>query len=477
VLLWAAVSTALAALSAAAPRVWALPAAALTTAALVAWSGWSLVRPFAVLTLLPVGAAPHHDRLALQLPAPAGGPAPWTAIVATLVVGAAAASLLRHLPTPGAREAAGRAWVALGPAALALGAATCLLENGPTLLVAVLVWCAPLAIASAMALTVRHQDAPLAASLLFAAYLVGTGLRLTAPSHLLSAAFATAVALVLAFAHTRADSRPLAGMLQPLLAGATVLSTAYAAAHWAFRAGAGGDAVGVVVVAVAALALLAARPVGRGGRGRIAIEITGFLTGLAATAFPDDPAVVATVLTLLGSAVAVVTVLNRDRDEAAWIGVALLGVATAIRVVDDVRAPELYTLPAAAVLLGAGWWRLTHDARIGSVRALSSGLTLALVPSLLLALDEPVSLRGVLVAAAGVAAVAVGIARLWAAPFVAGAATTGALAVRHLGPVVDGLPRWISLGSLGLALLLVGITWEQRRRDAEAASRYLASLR
>jgi len=392
-------------------------------------------------------------------------------------VGAAAASLLRHLPTPGAREAAGRAWVALGPAALALGAATCLLENGPTLLVAVLVWCAPLAIASAMALTVRHQDAPLAASLLFAAYLVGTGLRLTAPSHLLSAAFATAVALVLAFAHTRADSRPLAGMLQPLLAGATVLSTAYAAAHWAFRAGAGGDAVGVVVVAVAALALLAARPVGRGGRGRIAIEITGFLTGLAATAFPDDPAVVATVLTLLGSAVAVVTVLNRDRDEAAWIGVALLGVATAIRVVDDVRAPELYTLPAAAVLLGAGWWRLTHDARIGSVRALSSGLTLALVPSLLLALDEPVSLRGVLVAAAGVAAVAVGIARLWAAPFVAGAATTGALAVRHLGPVVDGLPRWISLGSLGLALLLVGITWEQRRRDAEAASRYLASLR
>jgi hypothetical protein len=49
--------------------------------------------------------------------------------------------------------------------------------------------------------------------------------------------------------------------------------------------------------------------------------------------------------------------------------------------------------------------------------------------------------------------------------------------VRHLGPVVEGLPRWISLGTVGLALLLVGVTWEQRRRDVQAAGRYLASLR
>ena len=30
---------------------------------------------------------------------------------------------------------------------------------------------------------------------------------------------------------------------------------------------------------------------------------------------------------------------------------------------------------------------------------------------------------------------------------------------------------------LGYLLLLVGVTWERRRRDVEAASRYLASLR
>jgi hypothetical protein len=67
--------------------------------------------------------------------------------------------------------------------------------------------------------------------------------------------------------------------------------------------------------------------------------------------------------------------------------------------------------------------------------------------------------------------------QLWAAPFVAGAITTGILALRHLGPVVDALPRWISLGSVGLALLVVGITWEQRRRDAATVGRYLGSLR
>jgi hypothetical protein len=43
--------------------------------------------------------------------------------------------------------------------------------------------------------------------------------------------------------------------------------------------------------------------------------------------------------------------------------------------------------------------------------------------------------------------------------------------------VVDAIPRWISLGTVGLVLLLVGISWEQRRRDVEATSRYLAALR
>jgi hypothetical protein len=473
----AVVSGLLAAVAAFAPRIWAWPAAAFSAMALVAWSAWTLGRPLAVITDLPTTAPPEGAQLGVRLPTLVDGPAPWTAIVSALVVGVLAAGLLRHLPSAENREVAGRALIGLGPGVLALGATTWLLETEPTLLVAVLAWSAALALTGAMAVTVRHQDAALSASLLFLVYLTVVGLRLAAPSHLLAALLATVVALLLALAYGRAQRSLLHGALLPMLACSAVLMAGFAATHWPYLAGGRDGAAGLSLVGVAAAALLLARPAGRGEPGRLAIEATALFSGLVATAFPGEATTVAMVLTVLGSAVAVVAVLNRDRDQAAWIGVALLGVATVVRVIEDAQAPEAYTLPAAVLLLAAGWWRLDSDPQVGSARALSGGLTLALAPSLLLALDEPVSLRGVLVAAGGLVVLAIGVARLWAAPFAAGAVTTGVLAVRHLGPVVEGLPRWISLGSVGLLLLVGGITWEQRRRDVDRASRYLASLR
>lgn len=476
-LTWAVVSAVLAGVAATAPRTWAWPAAALTALALLIWTGFTLVRPLDVILRLPGTATPQGAHLGLHLPAGGDGPAPWTAVVSVLVVGAAMAGLRRHLPSPAMREDVDRAFVALGPGALALGATTVLLETEPTLLAAVLAWAGTLAVAGAMAVTVRHHEAPLTASLLFLLLLVVGGLRLAVPSHLLAACLATALALALAATYARADRSLLRGALLPVLAAATVVLAGFAATHWPYLAGGRGDVAGLALAGVGAAALLLARTVGRDETSRVAVEVTALAAGLVATAFPVERTTVAMVLTVVGTAVAVVSVLHRDREEAAWIGIVLLGVATAIRVVEDVRAPELYTLPAAALLLAAGWWRLGTDPVVGSARAMSTGLTLALVPTLLLALDEPVSLRGALIAAGGVVALALGVIRLWAAPFVAGALTTAVLAVRHLGPVVEGLPRWISLGTVGLALLLVGVTWEQRRRDVRAAGRYLASLR
>jgi cell division protein FtsW (lipid II flippase) len=117
------------------------------------------------------------------------------------------------------------------------------------------------------------------------------------------------------------------------------------------------------------------------------------------------------------------------------------------------------------------------DPRASSSRMLGSGLTLALLPSLLLALDDPLGDRGVLIALAGLVALAVGVGQRWAAPLAAGAIVTAVLAVRHLGPVADALPRWISLGSVGAVLLAGGVTWESRRRNLTAAGHYLAALR
>jgi hypothetical protein len=474
---WAGVSLAIAAVAAVAPLTWARPAALLSLFSLLGWSLLTLARPLEVIDGLPTSGRPDHADLGLHLPGAGYGPAAWTAIVSALVVGAAAGALLRHLPTAQAREAAGRAVIALGPGALALGATSAFLETEPTLLAGLLAWSATLALTAIMATTVRQHTVPLLASLVFAAYLVVVGLRLAVASHLLAAALATVVALVLAVAYARAERELLERLLLPVLAAATVVTAGFSATHWPYLAGGRDNAAGLGLAAVAALALVLARPAGRDPVSRIAIEATGLVAGLVAAAYPVDDTVAAMVLTVVGSAVALSAVLNRDRDGAAWIAVTLLGAATLIRLVEEVQAPEVYTLPAAALLLGAGWWRLGADRELSSMRALASGLTLALVPSLLLTLDDPVSLRGALVAAGGLVALAVGVARHWAAPFLAGAGTTAVLAVRHLGPVVEGLPRWISLGSVGLVLLLVGITWEQRRRDLQGATRYLTALR
>jgi hypothetical protein len=210
---------------------------------------------------------------------------------------------------------------------------------------------------------------------------------------------------------------------------------------------------------------------------RVALEAAAVVLAALAVGYSGDERTSAMALTIVGTAVCLVAVTTRDRGLAGWAGAGVLGVATVVRVLSDVSAPELYTLPAAALLVAAGAWRLRLDRGTSSFTVLGSGLTLALLPSLLLALDEPVSLRGALIGAAAVLVLAAGVQQRLAAPFVLGAVTTGILAVRHLQPVADAVPRWISLGGVGVMLLLVGVTWEARRRNLEMAQRYLTALR
>jgi hypothetical protein len=264
-----------------------------------------------------------------------------------------------------------------------------------------------------------------------------------------------------------------------------VLVAGYAALRWADLAGADRSAEALVVAGCAAAAALLAAPVGRlvreGPETRVSVELAAATLGALAAALSASPAsgpgAAALTLTVLGATTCLLAVLHADRAEASWLGTVLLGVATVVRVADEVPAPERWTLPAAALLLAAGAWRLHGNAAADSWRLLGSGLTLALLPSLLLALDEPVSLRGALVGTAGLLTLAVGVRTGWAAPFAAGAVTPAVLAIRHLGPVAEALPRWISLGTVGVVLLAVGVSWEARRRNLAATGRYLAGLR
>ena len=100
-----------------------------------------------------------------------------------------------------------------------------------------------------------------------------------------------------------------------------------------------------------------------------------------------------------------------------------------------------------------------------------------LLPSLPQPLGDPTSLRGLLLAIAAVAVLALGAVLRWRVPFVVGAVLTAVLVVRWAGPFVGDLPRWIPLGVVGVALVLAGATWEARVRDARAVVAYVQRLR
>jgi hypothetical protein len=476
VLLLSGAALALALVTALAPVIWARPAGVMTLVAGFAAATATAVRPFGVIDLLPTTAPMRAANLHERLPDSTWTVAPWTAPVIAVVAVLAALSLIRHLPESRRTELLST-WKLAAPTVLGLSLVSVLLENRPDLVVAVATWAALVVLAAALAYLARSTPVALATAVALALYLTGVGLRLAVPSHLLVATFATIAALVLAAAVHRGRVERLEGLLMPVLAVPAVFLAGFAATHWPYVAHAGADTIGISLVLVMAAIGLGAGRFGRTERTRIAIEASALLGALVAVSFPYDEVVAALTLTIAGSAVALVSILRRDRDRFSWLAAALLAGATLMRLSQDAAAPEALAIPAACLLVAAGVWRLTHDDEVSSWRALGSGLSLGLVPSLLLALDEPVSLRGALIAAAGVAVLALGVVRRWSAPFWVGAAVVALLAVRHLGPVAAGLPRWISLGSVGIALLVVGITWEARRRDAAAAERYLAALR
>jgi hypothetical protein len=108
---------------------------------------------------------------------------------------------------------------------------------------------------------------------------------------------------------------------------------------------------------------------------------------------------------------------------------------------------------------------------------LAPGLALATVPSLLAMLDDPFSLRALLLGAACLGLTVVGASLRWSAPLVVGAVVGGALVLRELSPYAAQVPTWLAIGVAGTLLLVVGVTWESRMNDVRRASRYVAALR
>lgn len=463
---------ALALVAALAPHAWARGAAALTALGTLVLGLALAVAPWDVLQYLdPDGRADAT----LLMSAPEDNAASWSFALTALALVAAGACLLRRLPAA-VRDVAARTLVTVGAAVLSLGGLVLVLELQPPLWAGVLTGVLGTAVAGGAAWWTREQTVAAALGSGATAYLSLVTLYAASANHPLTALTATALALVLAAVCALRERA--AAPLSAATAGAlAVLLGGWGLVEWGQVMDADLTARVLALAVYAALVAVLALPATRHLATRVSLEASAATLAILAASTSPDERTAAMVLTIAGTAVCLIAVTTRDRALLGWAGAAVLGAATVVRVAADVRAPELYTLPAAVLLVAAGVWQLRQDPRGSSFTMLGSGLTLALLPSLLLALEEPVSLRGALIGAAAVLVLAAGVQQRLAAPFVLGAVTTGVLAVRHLEPIAGAVPRWVSLGGVGLVLLVVGVTWEARRRDLETAQRYLTALR
>ncbi len=181
-------------------------------------------------------------------------------------------------------------------------------------------------------------------------------------------------------------------------------------------------------------------------------------------------------LTLTGALVAASALIHGDRRELGWVSGALFTAAQWLRLEQlGVETVEAYTLPLAIALLVVGLVSLRRPEQTTS-RALSAGLGLALVPTLLQVLVDPVSDRALILGGACLLLILVGVRLRWSAPLVAGAAV-GTLIVLREGVHAQLLPQWMVIGAVGVLLTALGVTWEQRLAEIRRAAGYLRALR
>jgi len=285
----------------------------------------------------------------------------------------------------------------------------------------------------------------------------------------------TVIALTaLAWALTERREMVRAGFLT--VAGLFAL---FGAAQWLTFAEAPRPFHGLVIAVIGSLGLVASQTLREAALTRGVAEglsVTWAVAGLAMA--ESSPSHRALELTVLGVAAGITAYLSEDRRKAGWVSGLLLTVASWIRLADNnIQTVEWYTVPAAMALLFYGVRRLRHDPRESTWPCLGPGMGLALTPSLFLALDEPISWRGLFVAFASVTLVALGVQVRLAAPFALGVVATGLLALRNIWPVAAFIPRWTLLFLVGGVLLGVGMTWESRVNDVRTAGGFVRGLR
>ncbi len=254
-------------------------------------------------------------------------------------------------------------------------------------------------------------------------------------------------------------------------AAAAVLSVCSFGACAALAAGLPAWQAGLAALAGAAVAQFAAARLARPRPAlSLAVELAGWAAAVAAAVPGLGEPLHASVVLMVTGTLCLCVALRPGRRVLLWLGLAQGEAALCAWLASaGVHAPEPYTVPAAAVLIVAGWRRSRRSPQMSSWVAYGPGLVLLLLPSLVAVWLLPGWVRPLVlgVVAAGIALV--GARNRLLAPLLLGGAVAVLDAGHELAPAVQQLagmlPRWVPIAVIGLILLAAGATYEARLRD------------
>lgn len=279
-----------------------------------------------------------------------------------------------------------------------------------------------------------------------------------------------------------AAAAALTAVLVPVAAGARAGLTAYAGAALLLAAGLATSpahdrllSTAAVLVAAIAIAATAAWRCGTPDEPLLALVAGGGFLAAAAVA-SGDPRTLALVAGSAGLTCLAYAMLPA-RGPVAAAGVAGCSVASWLLLSDaGVHLVEAYSLPLAALAAVVGGVRLVREPRASSWATVGAALVAGLAPSALASVGDAGLTRPLGVLVVGAAVVAAGLRLRWQAPVVVGAAALLVVAVAQLAPYAVGVPRWLSLGGVGVALLVLGIRYERTRQAAAGVARWAHRL-
>lgn len=214
----------------------------------------------------------------------------------------------------------------------------------------------------------------------------------------------------------------------------------------------------------------------------VALEGSAVAGALAALALASSDTWHSALVLTLGGLTVGLTALRPDRRPAAIVALVLELAASWLWLwTAGVTTPEAYTVPAALIALAAGLLALRRRRDLSSWPALAPGLAGGFLPSLVLVFsDGNTPWRSLLLGTAALGVTIAGAATRRQAPFALGSVTLALVALREIWPllpwVAASVPAWVPLALGGALLVVLGATYEQRRRDLSRVRKVVARM-